>query len=78
MDEFYKGENTPEESLKRVLLRLSCPKNASIPYLWFLAETEICFDSFGQAAGPGREDRLVLSRDEARLSPEKYCSSSWG
>ena len=56
MHEFYKGGNTPyEESLKRVLLRLSCPKNASILVFGSWPKQRYILTLFGKTTGPGEK-----------------------
>ena len=62
IDEFYKGETKlrgecKEDIIEAVLPkeRLLMKKRGSIPCVWFLAETEIYFDSFCKASGPGEK-----------------------
>jgi len=63
MNEFREGGNTPyEESLKGVLLRLSCPKNARIPYVWFLPKQRYILTLFGGQRSRRKDELALLKR----------------
>ena len=72
MDEFREGGNTPYwgES-KEGIIEAVLPKERRIPYVWFLAKTEIYFDSFWGAAGPGREDQPALLKRRGKTFPRE-------